>query len=227
VALELAGPERLTFAEIVAAYRRWLGWTPAREIRLPAFLLGLAWRLGDLAAWFGWRPPIRTTARREIVRGAVGDNSEWTRLTGIAPCSLGNALAAHPASVQERWFARLYLLKPVAIGTFALFWLMTGIVSLTIGWQHAVDVMRLTPAAHLAEPAVLGGAAADLVVAAMILFRRTAKAGLIAALGVSLLYVLLGTILLPELWADSLGPMMKIWPILALNLLCLAILDER
>jgi uncharacterized protein YbjT (DUF2867 family) len=227
VALELAGPERLTFAEIVGAYRRWLGWRPAREIRLPGFLLGLAWRLGDLAAWFGWRPPVRTTARREIVRGAIGDNGEWKRLTGIEPRRLDEALAARPASVQERWFARLYLLKPVAIGTFALFWLMTGIVSLTVGWQHAIDVMRLTPAAHLAEPAVLGGAAADLLVAFMILFRRTAKAGLIAALGVSLLYVLLGTLLLPELWADSLGPMMKIWPILALNLLCLAILDER
>ncbi|MDQ4087574.1 MAG: NAD(P)H-binding protein, partial [Pseudomonadota bacterium] len=69
IALELAGPERLSFAEIVAAYRRWLGWKPAREVRLPAFLLGLAWRAGDLVAWFGWRPPIRTTARREIVRG--------------------------------------------------------------------------------------------------------------------------------------------------------------
>ncbi|HEX8639700.1 MAG TPA: SDR family oxidoreductase [Allosphingosinicella sp.] len=227
VALELAGPDRLEFGEVVAAYRRWLGWRPAREVGLPSFLLALGWRLGDLAAWFGWRPPIRSTARREIVRGAIGDNREWTRLTGIRPQSLADALAAHPASVQERWFARLYLLKPVAIGTFALFWLVTGIVSLTAGWQHAVDVMRLTPAADLAEAAVLGGALVDLIVGVMILVRGTAKAGLVAALGVSLLYIVLGTFLLPALWADPLGPMTKIWPILALNLLCLAILDER
>jgi hypothetical protein len=48
-----------------------------------------------------------------------------------------------------------------------------------------------------------------------------------AALGLSVFYIVAGTILLPALWADPLGPMMKIWPILALNLLCLAILDER
>jgi hypothetical protein len=227
VALELAGPERLSFGDIVAAYRRWLGWKPAREVRVPGFLLGLAWSAGDLAAWFGWRPPIRTTARREIVRGAIGDNGAWKRLAGIEPRSLGDALAAEPASVQERWFARLYLLKPVAIGTYALFWLLTGIVSLTAGWGHAVNVMRLTPAAPLAEAAVLGGAVVDLLVGVAILFRSTARGGLIAALGVSILYIVLGTLLLPALWADPLGPMMKIWPILALNLLCLAILDER
>jgi hypothetical protein len=194
---------------------------------VPAFLLAAAWKAGDLAARLGWRPPIRSTAAAEIVRGAVGDHRAWTEATGIRPQSLEAALAANPASVQERWFARLYLLKPVAIGIFALFWLMTGFVSLGPGWGHAVDVMEMTAAARLAAPAVIGGALVDLVVGALILWRPTARLGLIAALLVSLAYLLLGTLLLPALWADSLGPMMKVWPILALNLLCLAILDER
>ena len=227
VAVELAGPERLDFARIVAAYRQWLGWRPARRVRLPSFLFGLGWKIGDAIAWFGWRPPIRSNARREIVRGAVGDNSEWSRLTGIEPKPLGQALAAEPASAQERWFARLYLLKPLAIGIFALFWLMTGLVSLGPGWDHAVGVMELTDAAPVAELSVAAGAVADIAVAFLILFRRTAKLGLIAAFLVSIAYIAAGTILLPALWADPLGPMMKVWPILALNLVCLAILDER
>ncbi|WP_114954050.1 SDR family oxidoreductase [Sphingosinicella terrae] len=227
VALELAGPERLTFGEVVAAYRHWLGWPPAREISVPRFVLGLGWRLGDLAGRLGWRPPVRSTGRREIVRGATGDPRAWIEATGIRPQALGAALAAAPASVQERWFARLYLLKPVAIGTFALFWLMTGLVSLGPGWAHAVSVMEMTVAAPFAELTVVAGALIDLVVGAAMLYRRTTKPALIAALGVSLLYLLLGSWLLPPLWADSLGPMMKVWPILALNLVCLAILDER
>ena len=32
---------------------------------------------------------------------------------------------------------------------------------------------------------------------------------------------------MPSLWTDPLGPLMKIWPVLALNLLCLALLDDR
>jgi uncharacterized protein YbjT (DUF2867 family) len=227
VALELAGPERLAFGEVVAAYRSWLGWKPARRLGVPGFLMGLMWKLGDLVAWFGWRPPIRSTARREIVRGAVGDSKAWREATGIAPQPLGAALAARPASVQERWFSRLYLLKPVAYITFLLFWVMTGVVALTVGWSQAVRTMLDSPAAPVAELTVVAGALADLGVAALLLFRRTAKLGLIAAILVTLAYIVSGTLLRPDLWADPLGPMMKVWPILALNLILLAILDER
>lgn len=227
VALELAGPERLEFGEVVAAYRSWLGWRPARLLAVPGFLMGLMWRLGDLIAWFGWRPPIRSTARREIVIGAIGDGSAWRQATGIEPRPLRAALAADPASVQERWFSRLYLLKPVAYAIFVLFWIMTGVVALWPGWEQAVRTMVNSPAAPVAELTVIGGALADFAVAGLLLFRRTARIGLIAAIGVTFAYVASGTALRPDLWADPLGPMMKVWPILALNLILIAILDER
>lgn len=227
IAIELAGPERLRFEDVVAAYRRWLGWEKARLVSLPAWVMAGAYKAGDLIGRLGWRPPIRSTARAEIVRGAMADHREWTRLTGIEPRSLSASLAAEPASVQERWFARLYFLKPLAIGVFALFWLMTGFVSLGPGYQRAVAIMRSTDAAALAELSTIAGAVTDLAVGCMILWRRTAKLGLIFALFVSLFYVAAGTLLKPELWADPLGPMMKIWPILILNLICLAMLDER
>lgn len=227
LALDLAGPERLSLSQVIGAYRNWLGWRPARLVRVPGFLWTLGWRLGDLAAWLGWRPPIRSTARRELARGAIGDNSAWIAFTGIQPRTLSAALAANPASVQERWFARLYLFKPVAIGAFALFWLLTGLVSLGPGRGQAVEAMRGVVPAALAGRVATGGALADLAIGAAVLFRRTAKPGMIAAFALSLLYLLLATILLPTLWADPLGPIMKILPILALNLFCLAILDER
>lgn len=91
VALGVAGPERLSFEAVVAAYRRWLGHPPARPA--PALFTGLTYRPGDVAGRLGWRPPIRSNARREMVRGAVGDNSEWIRLTGIRPKPLAAALA--------------------------------------------------------------------------------------------------------------------------------------
>ncbi|HEX8258033.1 MAG TPA: SDR family oxidoreductase [Allosphingosinicella sp.] len=227
LALELAGPDRLSFEEVVQSYRRWLGWRPARIVAAPGLLMAAAYRAGDLIAKLGWRPPIRSTARREIVRGAVGDPSGWIEATGIRPQSLAAALAAEPASVQERWFANLYLLKPLAIGTFALFWLLTGLISLGPGYDLAANYMRLAGAGPLSEPSVIAGGVADIIVAFGILYRRTARLALYAAILLSLFYVVAGTILLPQLWRDPLGPMMKIWPILAFNFLCLAILDER
>ena len=227
VVLELSGPDRLDFDQVVAAYRRWLGWEPARPISLPGWLMYLAWRGGDLIARLGWRPPVRSTARRELVRGAIGDNREWTRLTGIRPQSLAAALAANPASVQERWFARLYWLKPLAIGLFAWFWLLTGFVSLGPGFEVARNYMLLGGGGDLSEPSVWAGGIGDIVIGLLILYRPTAKIGLLAALALSFAYIVAGTALLPELWREPLGPMMKIWPILVLNLVCLAILDER
>ncbi len=227
IALELAGPERLTFEQVVAAYRAWLGRRPARIVDAPGFIMGGAYRLGDFVAKLGWRPPIRTTARKEIVRGAVGDPGEWIRATGIEPRSLSQALAGEPASVQERWFSNLYLLKPLVIGVFALFWLMTGIVSLGPGYGHAEHLMLVGGGGPLAGPSVIAGGVADILVGLGILYRRTTRLALIAALGISIFYVIAGTLLLPVLWADPLGPMMKIWPILVLNLVALAVLEER
>lgn len=227
VALELAGPDRLSFEEVVQAYRRWLGWKPARIVGGASLLMTVAYKAGDLIARLGWRPPIRSTARREIVRGAVGDPTQWKQATGIEPRSLSAALSAEPASVQERWFARLYLLKPLAIGGFALFWLLTGIISLGPGYGLAADYMLLAGAGPLSEPSVIAGGLADLLVAFGILYRPSSRLALIAAIFLSVFYVIAGSILLPQLWRDPLGPMMKIWPILVFNFICLAILDER
>ncbi|HZG46732.1 MAG TPA: DoxX-like family protein, partial [Allosphingosinicella sp.] len=111
--------------------------------------------------------------------------------------------------------------------TFLLFWALTGVVALTVGWDQAVRTMLDSPAAPVARLTVVAGALADLAVAGLLLFRRTAKLGLLAAVAVTISYVVSGTLLRPDLWADPLGPMMKVWPILALNLILLAMLDER
>jgi hypothetical protein len=212
----------------VLTFRRWYGWRPPWLIPVPRWLAGFAFRLGDFAGWLGWRPPIRSTARREMVRGAVGENSEWRRLTGIAPRSLSAALAAEPVPVQERWFARLYLLKAVSLAIYSLFWIGTGIISLTIGWDIGKDLMfEGNVEEPLATLAVLAGALADIAIGVAMAFRRTARPALYAALIISLLYFVIGTILVPRLWEDPLGPMLKIWPIIAFNLLLLAIIKDR
>jgi uncharacterized protein YbjT (DUF2867 family) len=225
--LDLAGPDALTFEEVVELYRHWLGWAPARLIRLPEPIMRLACRAGDLVAWLGWRPPIRTTTRREMVRGATGNPSRWMEVTGIVPRSLGDALAAEPASAQERWFARLFLLKPLAIGIFALFWLATGLIALGPGREEAIRLTQATAAASIAQPLVIGGALFDIAMGIALMLRPTIRPALIVAFLGTLGYMLAGTLLMPSLWADPLGRLTKILPILALNLVCLAILDDR
>src|SRR5690606_9621909 len=71
LAVDVAGPERLAFADVVLAYRRWLRLPPPRRLRLPRWAAALGYRLGDAVAQLGWRTPMRTNARREFLRGAV------------------------------------------------------------------------------------------------------------------------------------------------------------
>ncbi|MCA1408425.1 SDR family oxidoreductase [Ensifer sp. IC3342] len=225
--LEVAGPEALSFADVVGAYRRWFGWRPARALNIPAPIAHLLYKLGDLAGALGWRPPTRSTAQKEITRGAAGDIRTWSENTKIEPTALSAALASTPVSVQERWFAKLYLLKPVVFGVLSLFWISTGIISLTAGYQIGIDLMERTGAGALAGPSVIAGAIADIVIGLAIAVRRTSRTGLYGAIGLSLLYAVAGTILLPELWREPLGPLVKIWPIVVLHLAALAILEER
>ena len=226
IALEIAGPERLSLDEVLIAYRRWLGYGGARVVTVPGWLAHAACRLGDLLGLLGWRPPLRSTARLELMRGGVGDPAPWTRLTGIEPRTLGAALAAEPASVQERWFARLYFAKPVTLAVLALYWVVTGLVALGPGWEDAVEVVQEAGIAA-AAPLVAAGALADTAIGVAIAIRRTAWPALCAALALSLAYVVLGTLLLPGLWVDPLGPLVKVLPIILLNLVALAILDDR
>ncbi|HEX2139782.1 MAG TPA: SDR family oxidoreductase [Woeseiaceae bacterium] len=227
VVVEVAGPERLTFPEVVDAHRRWLGWQPARRVQLPAWLSTLLYRAGDFAGRLGWRPALRTNAQREIVRGAVGEPAEWQELTGISPTALDHALATRPASAQERWYARLFFLKPVIFIVLGLFWLGTGIISLGPGFEIGTELLVASGLPALAAPGVIAGALADMLVGAGLLYRPTARRALYGGIALSLFYMAAGTVLLPELWRDPLGPMMKIWPILALNIVALAVLDER
>jgi uncharacterized protein YbjT (DUF2867 family) len=227
VALELAGPQRLSFADVVQHYRRWLGYGPARMVPVPSWMAILVYAAGDLAGALGWRPPVRTTARREITRGAIGNAKVWSELTGIEPRSLSDALSRVPASVQERWFAGLYLLKPVIFTFFSLFWIGTGLLSIGPSFDIGVEIMEVGGAGAWSAPLVIAGGLADLLIGIGIAVRRFTRPALYGALGISGFYMIAGTLLLPGLWLDPLGPMMKIWPIMALNLAALAILSDR
>jgi uncharacterized protein YbjT (DUF2867 family) len=228
LALDLAGPRQMAFSDAVVLFRRWLRWRPAYRLPLPAWAASGSYRAGDVAQMLGWRTPINSTAQAEMRRGATGDPGPWRQATGVAPRDLEAALAGEPASVQERWFARLYALKPLIFGVFGLFWIVTGIISLGPGWEIGMSYVREGGLGeNLAALSVIAGALADIVIGLAILWRPASRYGLWAALIISLVYIVIGTALVPRLWADPLGPMLKIWPVLILNLVAMAIREDR
>jgi uncharacterized protein YbjT (DUF2867 family) len=225
--LELAGPDQLSFDQIVATYRRWYGWKTAKKIIVPQPIARILHWAGDLVGLMGWRPPVRSNALKEVARGAVGDPAKWQQETGITPSALSSWLSSQQPTVQDKWFARLYFIKPLLFVVLPAFWIATGIISLTVGWQSGVKLMLEGGAGVLAAPSVVAGALADIIVGALIALRSSARVGLIAAVTLSIFYALAGSAIRPDLWAEPLGPLLKIFPIIAAHLCALAILEDR
>ena len=112
----------------------------------------------------------------------------WTRLTGIEPRALGAALAAEPASVQERWFARLYFAKPLMLGGAGALLDRDRPGGARARAGRTPWASSRTPASLAAAPLAAAGAIADIAIGVAIAIRRTARPALWAALALSIAY---------------------------------------
>jgi uncharacterized protein YbjT (DUF2867 family) len=227
VSLDLVSAEKTRLADLVLALRRWLGAMPAPVMRMPPALAGLTAHINDATALFGWRSPMRTTSIQQLAASVLGDAAPAQAILGFTPRTLDEMLAGWPSGVQERWFARLYFLKPALLIALIGFWAASGLIGLTAGFHAAVGDLTPRISTPLSSALVIGGANADLALAAAACFRRAAPAALKGMVGLSLLYLIGATILRPDLWADPLGPLVKTIPAALLALVALAIMDER
>lgn len=225
---DLTEAESRSFPELVQTVRRWQGRPdPKMRLRLPGVLLKASSAMADLLGHLGWRAPLRSTAIRALSDGIAGDPGAWQAAGGFRCRSLDETLAALPSTVQERWFARMFLLFPLLILLLALFWGLSGAIGL-IRFDAAVAVLTERGVAMgPAQGAVALGALVDLVLGLAVLSRRWLRPGLIGMIAVSLGYLICGTVLTPDIWTDPLGPFVKVLPGIGLALAVLGLTDDR
>jgi len=223
---ELVHPDQHAVGHLVAEQRRWLGFAPQPVWNLPRPIPALVAAFADALGVLGWRSPARTTALAQLAAMPAGDPAAWIAATGIRPKSLADILAAHPSTVQDRWFARLYFLKPVAIASLSALFLVTGLVTLGPGWQEGMAALARLPVGGAAA-VLVAGAVLDIVLGAALLVHRLVRPALLTMLALTPLYLLVATFLDTGLWADPFGRLLKTVPVLALMVITLAILDER
>jgi uncharacterized protein YbjT (DUF2867 family) len=218
--LVLAEAEPEPLWKVLARFRQWLGLNQAPVLAIPAVLARTVSMLADLAGYLGWRSPLRSTAMT-VAAGNVTGSSAF-------PCrSLAEQLSRMPATVQERWFARAYLLKPVAILVLALFWMISGALGIA-----QLDSAKALLAAHGFSQAhaawfVVISACLNIALGMLVMVRRTMPFALAGMIGLTATYLAAATVFTPSLWLDPLGPLVKPVPAAMLALLLLAIEPER
>jgi uncharacterized protein YbjT (DUF2867 family) len=228
VVWDLMQPQPVTLGGVIEQFRGSFGTASSRRIALPAFMLDLGAKLGDLASWLGWMPPMRTTAISELRRGVSGDPSAWMSATGIVPKAITRTVGKRPATIQDKWFARLFLIKALVIASLVVFWIASGFIALVISYGAATAILT----SHgfpppLVAPVTILTSLMDMSIGVLIAFRRSCAVGLIAGVVASLGYMLGAAILTPDLWIEPLGALVKTGPAIVLMLVALSTLDNR
>jgi hypothetical protein len=190
--------------------------------------MDLGAKLGDFASWLGWMPPMRTTAIAELRRGVTGDPSAWIAATGIVPRSLDRYVGHRSASIQDKWFARLFLVKALSIASLVAFWVLSGFIALVLSFPATTAILTSHGfSAAVATPFAAATSLMDITIGVTIAFRRSCAIGLIAGIVVSFGYMAGCALLTPDLWLEPLGALVKTGPAIVLMLVALLTLDNR
>ncbi|HNR76906.1 MAG TPA: DoxX-like family protein, partial [Parvularculaceae bacterium] len=78
-----------------------------------------------------------------------------------------------------------------------------------------------------AERMVVAGGVVDIVIGIGLLLRRTSRAAAALSVVVCAAYLFMGSVIAPHLWADPLGPYVKIIPAMVLGFALAMLLEDR
>ncbi|MBF18927.1 MAG: NADH-ubiquinone oxidoreductase [Hirschia sp.] len=213
--------------EIVLIFRQWLGGgRPVAILSAPLWLGRLVGRVADLTGWLGWRSALRTTSLKVLELGVSGDAGPWREASGQVMKPLKQTMTALPATSQEKLYARAMLVFPLVLMLLSGFWIASGIIGL-IRADAARAVLADTLPASMVNASVIGGGIGDIAIGAAMLFRPFCRLACVASIGLALCYLVGAALFAPHLWADPLGPMVKVFPAIGLALTILAIKPER
>ncbi len=225
--LEAVGPESMTLEQYLQAFRHWLGIPTRLTVHVPLFLIRpLAW-LGER---FG-HGPLGMTMYRMLRRGNTGQPDAVRKLietTGFAPRALSAMLQSYPSHVQDRWHARLYLLRPALRLSLAFLWIASGVVGLLMPMADATRWLEPSTVPVTVIPIlVYATSMLDLAVGAALLLRwQVRRVGMIMLL-MLLAYTLMLGWLLPSLWLEPFGGLIKNIPLMVAVLALIALEDQR
>lgn len=220
--IDVVGPETLTLAEILRITRQWLNLSPVPLLPIPLTFVQFVAKLGD------WTQagPMRSTALKHLVFGNVSDPVKFQQQAGFRPQSMQAFFQTNPSHVQDRWHAKIFFLKPLITLSLCLLWLIsawTGLVNPPPNLGPLVDTFGLSQSFAPYFVGLFSTIDILILLGLLMNWRWIGWVQLFLVAG----YTIGLSILFPQLWADTYGPLLKNLPILILIGISIALQDEK
>lgn len=226
--LHAVSAKRINLNNILIQMRSWLGFAKSKLFFVPIGLIRLAARVGDLIPY----SVLNTNSYKLLIQNNTTSSEETQKFQdeiGFTPQEFTEGIYRHPSSIQDRWHARLYFLKPVLKFSIAFIWLFTAISCLFF-YPRAASYELLAQVGVNAfwQPVLFYSASIlDAVIGLAVLFMSHLKKVSLLQILIILGYSALLTWKLPNLWFEPFAPLAKNIPLLAAILVSLALESDR
>ena len=135
-------------------------------------------------------------------------------------------VGGHAATIQDKWFARLFLVKALVFASLAVFWIASGFISLVISFSAAAEFCASMVSRRAVNPMTAVTSLMDISIGVLISFRRSRRrtdAGIMSSLG----YMAGAAVMTPDLWMNRSARWSRTAPAIVLMLVALLTLDNR
>ncbi|MGQ3889548.1 NAD(P)H-binding protein [Legionella sp. CNM-1927-20] len=205
----------VTLKEILLTLRDWLQIGRGYCLSIPLKLIKIGAKVGDYLPF----STINTPAITMLEQGNIATPNESQRfiqMAGFMPKDFAEGAYQAPSTSPDRWYARLFFIKPLLRLSLAFMWLASAIVSAFL-FPKAGSYLLLTKVGVSTywQPTLLYLASLiNGVIGLSLLFNYKTKLNCLLQIMVMTAYTIIITLKIPDLWLEPFGSIVKNVPVL-------------
>ena len=222
--MAVVGENPITLKDLLSQLAGWLN-QPFRTISIPTPYVKTLVSCGKFLA----EPSLNQDSIAMLEQGNTASATDFAAHLGYAPKNIEQTLQTTRANQAARWQARLYFIRPLLKISIALVWLWAGIVSAVLyPVADSYQMLQHVGISGIFAPLTLYGASfADFCLGVATLFSWRLRLIVSLQVAIMLIYSIVITMYLPEVWLHPFGAMIKNLPLLCASFVFLILEEER
>ncbi|WP_131781704.1 SDR family oxidoreductase [Legionella gresilensis] len=215
VILAAVSAKPVTLKEILLTLRDWLQISRGYCLSIPLKLIKIGAKVGDYLPF----STINTPAITMLEQGnttTLEESKKFIQIAGIKPKDFIEGAYQTPSTNSDRWYAKLFFIKPMLRLSLAFMWLASAIVSAFL-FPKASSYFLLAKVGVNSywQPTLLYLASLiNGIIGISLLFNYKTKLNCLIQIMIMTAYTIIITLKIPYLWLEPFGSIVKNVPVL-------------